>query len=290
MATTVVIGKEFVYGSDTSTLGSRWTTWVKKFDIYVTANSMKEKEVVKASFLHLMGGECFAIYEANCQETDDLDSIKADMNRVLVASKSEFTEICKFRRAAKMKDETVNEYATRLRALAAHCNFKTTLDTEILRHFVVSCGMIQVERECTRKDGWNLADMLVMANGYERSANNLKDLRGPVDHSTINYTNAKENEKLKDWRKPAGSGSSYGRSSGGGSSYRSSGDISRQNNSGSIGAGRCDRCGRYAHKNGEKCYAVDQQCRKCDKTGHYEKLKQKAATVEQTRTDLSNGK
>ena len=42
-----------------------------------------------------------------------------------------------------MKDERVNEYATRLRALAAHCNFAATLNTEILRLFVVSCGMIQ---------------------------------------------------------------------------------------------------------------------------------------------------
>ena len=120
-----------------------------------------------------------------------------------------------------------------LRTLAALCNFAATLDTEILRHFVVSCGMIQVE--------------LVMAN--ERSASNLKDLRGPFDHSTINCTNARANE-LKDWRKPAGS--SNGRSSGGGSRYRNSGEGGRQSSSGSSGVGRCDRCGRYAHKSDVK--------------------------------------
>ena len=223
----------FDYGGDSSTLGSRWTTWVELFDLYVLANGMKDDAQIRATFLSMMGSECYQIYKVNCEDKDDLAAIKTTMNKVLVVKRSEYTEICAFRRAVKHKDESVNDYAMNLRLLAKHCNYGDQLDKEIERQFVVSCGMIEVEKECIRTDNLTLEKVLTMARGYERSANNLRGLRTPEYSSQINYNSpGKESfAKPKSWnRRTQSTGSAYGQSG-----YASSSGGS---------SGRCDRCGR----------------------------------------------
>jgi len=259
--TTVVPCTRFEYEGDSSTIGARWTTWVELFDLYVIANNLTGKdEQVRATFLSLMGADCYQIYKVNCKDNDNLEAIKLAMNKVLVTKRSEYTEILVFRRAVKRKDETVNDYEMRLRLLARYCNYGDKLEKEIERQFVVSCGMVEVEKECIRTDSLDLAKVLAMARGYERTANNLMGLRQPEYSSQINYNNSSGKEayaKPKDWgqRRTQSTGNSYGQGS-----YASS-------SSGS--SGRCSKCGRSAHRQGEKCNAADQKCRECGKTGHY---------------------
>ena len=58
----------------------------------------------------------------------------------------EFTVVCIFRRAHRLEGETANEFAIRLRSLAAHCNF-TEREIEILRQFVIGIRLPEVERK-----------------------------------------------------------------------------------------------------------------------------------------------
>lgn len=56
----------------------------------------------------------------------------------------------------KGKNETVSEYAMRLRTAARYCKFEDNLEKEIERKFVVGCGMLEVERKCVRLDNMDL--------------------------------------------------------------------------------------------------------------------------------------
>jgi hypothetical protein len=61
---------------------------------------------------------------------DKLAAINEKLEAVLVTKRSEYTEICPFRRAKKHCDETVNDYAIRLRHLAKHCDYGTNLGVQ----------------------------------------------------------------------------------------------------------------------------------------------------------------
>ena len=79
----------------------------------------------KACFLLMMGSEAFEIYKTlkKSDDLDTLDDVIASLTKHLVVRRSEFTEICIFRRAKKRNDERVEEYCNRLRQLAAQCKF-----------------------------------------------------------------------------------------------------------------------------------------------------------------------
>lgn len=112
---------KFEYGSDSATLGFRWTDRVEMFDLAVVANGMEDQNIIKATFLSQVGLEVYQIIKANLDlenEETTLEVIKTRLEEVLVTPRSEYTEICAFRRAVKERDETVNEYAIRLRKLA----------------------------------------------------------------------------------------------------------------------------------------------------------------------------
>ena len=135
------------------------------------------------------------------------------MEKALVTKRSEYTEICAFRRAEKMKDETVNEYAMRLRVLAKHCNYGTQMEKEIERQFRVSCGMVEVEKECVRTDNLDLQKVLVMASGYERSASNMKVLRQRAEFTNqINYTTSRDWKNGRANEEPGKAGGNGGHS------------------------------------------------------------------------------
>jgi hypothetical protein len=65
-----------------------------------------------------------------------------------------------FRRAFKNVDETVSDYAMRLRHLATDCKYGTTVEKEIERQFVVGCNMEEVQRKCCRTDKLDLKQVL----------------------------------------------------------------------------------------------------------------------------------
>jgi len=76
---------------------------------------LTDAKVIRATFLTMMGDEVYQIFKSNCVKEDDLAAIKEKLKALLVTKRSEYTEICAFRRAKKHCDETVNDYAIRLR-------------------------------------------------------------------------------------------------------------------------------------------------------------------------------
>ena len=86
--------EEFIYGGEATTLGKRWQTWTERFSLYLTPNKITDPEVMKASFLLLMGREAFEVYNAKrkADGTDTYAEIKAFMNAYFVVKRSEYGE------------------------------------------------------------------------------------------------------------------------------------------------------------------------------------------------------
>ena len=120
----------------------------------------------KASFLLMMGSEAYEIYKTlkKSDDSDTLDDVIAFMTKRLLVKRSEFTEICIFRRAKKRNDERVEEYCMRLRQLAAHCKFSNN-DKEILSQLVIGSSMPEFKDECCQTESLSLTKALEIARG-----------------------------------------------------------------------------------------------------------------------------
>ena len=97
--------KEFLYEGDSSTMGSRWEKWLKRFKLFLIANKMTDPAQNKATFLMLIGEEAFEIYDT-LKKVDESDSLE-ELYR-------------------KMTDHFVG-----LRQLSDHCNFGDKFESQM---------------------------------------------------------------------------------------------------------------------------------------------------------------
>ena len=118
--------EKFVYGRYPSTLGNRFEDWLEKIDLCAHANGIKESdENIKSIILINIGDELFDVYKSKRKndKTDKYKDVRAMLSAHVKPKRCEFTEVCVFRRAHRLEGETANEFAMRLRSLAAHCSF-----------------------------------------------------------------------------------------------------------------------------------------------------------------------
>lgn len=96
-----------------------------------------------------MGEEAFHVYKSlkKHDNSDTLEEIYTFMTNHFVSKRSQFTEAQIFRRAVKEADETIDQYALRLRHLATHCKF-SNVDDEILQQLVAGSGMENFQLKC----------------------------------------------------------------------------------------------------------------------------------------------
>jgi hypothetical protein len=106
------------------------------------------------------------------EDDDSLKDMQEKLTKHFVWTKSVFTEKCIFRRAMKRQEESINEYAMRLRWMAAHCEFGAALEAEILSQLVVGVGIDEFQRECCRTNDLDLKTALEKARGYDRVSEN----------------------------------------------------------------------------------------------------------------------
>ena len=77
-------------------------------------------------------------------------------------------EIFQFRRAVQLKDEMVDQFATRLRKLAAYCEFPD-LDRELKSAIIQNCHSKRLRRFALREEALTLESLLSKARLLEIS-------------------------------------------------------------------------------------------------------------------------
>lgn len=231
-------------GGDPSTLGQRWELWLAKWKLYLAAEALTDKVIMKAKFLLLIGDEVFKVYEGlrAVDSKDEMDTIYEFLNKALIIKRSAFAQSQIFRGTMRRKDESVQEYSGRLRELAKHCNFKDESE-QILGQFVIGCQMPEFQEECCRTDDLTLTKALELARGYERSKFDMSSLlqqdeRVHAIASSNNFMGAKL-------------------------SNHANNNLFRQS------AANCGNCGHLRHENSQTCPAKNAKCRLCDRQGHY---------------------
>ena len=184
----------FNFGSDAMTLSSRWEKWLWLWENYLIANGLDEMDTAdptkykgnlekmnKAKFMLLIGDQVMQVYDAHCKRTDCLTETIKKLTEHFTPLRNTFAEICQFSREKSFDGESVNEFIMRLRQAAAHCDFKSNLDAELQRQFVLGCNMTEVTNKVALKSATPMTweEIVTYALSIESRDTNVKAIRGP---------------------------------------------------------------------------------------------------------------
>ena len=135
--------------SDAQSAGPRWKKWLNRFDNYMVAMDITESNRQKAMLLHFAGKRVADIYDTMKSETDEYTDAKTKLTNYFAPQVNLHYEIYVFRNAKQEDTETVDQFCTRLRTLAATCEF-TDIDRELQSKIIQNCQSQELRRRALR--------------------------------------------------------------------------------------------------------------------------------------------
>ena len=106
--------------SEPTTVSQRWKALKRRFEIYLIAVNVKDDAQKRALLLYQAGEATQEIFE---ETGDDYKTAIEKLDEYFTPKKNVDYEIFQFRQAKQNNGETTDQFAARLRKLAAHCEF-----------------------------------------------------------------------------------------------------------------------------------------------------------------------
>ena len=244
MASAIPPFPSFNVDDDPTTTGQRWTKWKKRFENFLLAMDIDDPTRKRALLLHYIGPSAFDVFET-LSDTGDEKDYKTAMERLtehFTPQRNVEYEIYLFRQARQQPQETLDQFATRLRQLASSCEF-ASVDKEIKWQIILSCSSSRLRRRALREPTITLKALLDLGRAMELSETQASGIESqsstPFDE--VNYTRASQRSPARE-------------------------PISRSST--------CENCGNaYPHPQGQlSCPARGAECRACRKLNHFARV------------------
>lgn len=123
---------------------SDWSIYKAHLDNYFIANNITSSDRKRAILLTLLNEEAYKLMLSLCQpclpEDKDYEALITVFDRNLTPPKSLFIERYKFYKARRHRSESVEDWAMRVRNMAARCEFGDCLDECLRDKFIFGLG------------------------------------------------------------------------------------------------------------------------------------------------------
>ena len=233
--------------SDPTSLGQRWKTWKRRFQVYVAAMKIEDAQQKRALLLYQMGEATQSIFDTFTDTGDDYDTAMTKLDEYFTPKKNLDYEVFKFRNTAQMSGETIDQYTTRLRKLAANCDF-TNIERELKSTIIQNCISKRLRRVALRDDltldallakGRSIEASEMQASGMEQSSTS------GMQNEKVNKVSSKKHLKKLPFNQPTPPPTQ---------------------------STQCRNCGlAWPHK-GSPCPAKGQVCKACGKPNHFARV------------------
>ncbi|KAB7501278.1 hypothetical protein Anas_13347, partial [Armadillidium nasatum] len=268
----------FLLSEDEHSIGERWKKWRAGFQYYLTATGVENAAQQKAMLLHVAGTEVQEVYATMSRSDDD------SYSDILTALDSKFSpkvsiryERFLFRKAIQESNESTDSYVTRLKKLAASCDFNNIEDS-IIDQVIAKCHSSSLRRKLLQEANITLDSLLNTARAMEAAemqASKMEDKANNLNVAKVKNFQVRE-------------------------AYRKRNDNTNVSNQSTVYKSKkfkCFRCGYKDHnaRETDKCPAFDKSCKKCRKKGHFQsqcrtKFKVKFTEKENSDDDISENK
>ena len=245
--------------TDPSSVGQRWKSWRRRFQTYIVALNVTDKTQQRALLLYQVGQATQEIFDTipNNGADDDYKTALDKLDAYFLPKKNIDYEIFQFRQAIQQSGETVDQYATRLRKLAAHCEFEK-VDNEIKPTIIQNCSSKSLRRYALREEKLTLELLLNKARALEVSESQATGMEQTLNHSekTVERANFVKGNRNSSPKKPF--------------------HVSRS-------PGKCKHCGYTWPHTKSPCPAKGKQCNACGKDNHFSSVCRSKGTTQRSK-------
>ena len=227
---------------DSSNLGPRWEKWIDRFENAMIAFNISSSKRKRALLLHY-GGDTLSDVFGTLTTGDNYDQAKAALTAHFAPKRNIIYESIMLRRTKQEETETVTQYCTRLRQMAAYCEFPDT-NREILTQIIDKCSSQVLRRRAFEKQ-FTLDELLDVARSIELASARAQEVENSANTSTPVNKIQKQRPTQRPHRSPSDSETSSPKS-------------------------QCFFCGGdYPHRDGP-CPAKGEICNHCGVLNHFE--------------------
>ena len=169
---------------DPTSLSQRWKSWKRRFETYLIALNITDDKQKRALLLYQAGQETQEIFDTLTETGEDYKTALAKLDDYFLPKKNVDYETFQFRQASQKSDETVDQFVTRLRRLAVHCEFPD-LDRELKSTVIQNCKSKRLRRYALREDDMTLDKILSKARALEASEIQAKGMEDSTAQSSV---------------------------------------------------------------------------------------------------------
>ena len=182
--------------ADPTNTSARWTKWLERFETYLVAANITNNARKRALLLYQAGSEVHEIFKTlpNTGETDDYDLAVTALTTYFEPDKNRIYQIYTFRQTIQQAGETIDEFHTRLRTLAKHCEFHDE-DFEIKMQIVCHGTSSRLRKRALKDQTYSLKDMLIDGRKLETSTAQASGMAEQVKRLEVNEVRGRPTEK-----------------------------------------------------------------------------------------------
>ena len=160
-----------------TSLATKWNNWQCDFDMYLTASGITDPTRKRALLLYQAGSRVREIFRQipDIGTDADYDIAKAKLKAYFDPQKNKRYEVYRFRQATQASTETLDQFHTRLRTMAATCEF-TDIEFEIEEQIIIGGSSSRIRKRALRVPTFDLKAMLLEGRRDEQSTFQTKEI------------------------------------------------------------------------------------------------------------------
>lgn len=161
---------------DPNSTAQRWEKWLKSFQYFIIASNINEDQRKRALLLHLIEQECQKIFETLPFQGDTYQEAETCLNNYFKVQKNVPYERSIFKNAKQNSSESIEQYVTRLRALAMYCEYGDKKNKHIRDQVIVGCRSSKFRTKLLEKKELSLGDVLEIGKTREAALHQTKQM------------------------------------------------------------------------------------------------------------------
>ena len=170
-----------------ATLAQRWDKWKAEFELYVAASGVDDKVQKRALLLHLAGPgvrEIFKTYPVEVQgDAKEFDKAMTCLSNHFKLKKNVPLARQKLLASKPNPGEAINNFVTRLKSLAEHCDYGEEEDNQVRDIVISHVTNKELKSKFYREENLSLSRLLEIVSTYHH-----KDVMVLVSEDTVNRT------------------------------------------------------------------------------------------------------
>ena len=246
---------------DANSLCQRWKRWVRAFELYVGASGVKDDKKKRQLLLHCAGMDVQDIFYTFPATGTDYKTANDKLTAHFTPKQNISYNRHVFRKEVQKEGESVGQFVTRLRQLAALCEFGDQVDDFIRDQVVDNCRSKRLRTKLLAEQDLTLDRTLALSAATEAAEHQAAQIAHDEERVSAVATRVRENTRPR---------SSRQRAQGGNRSQ------APQDNKPT-----CNRCGTRVHA-GDVCQRTKgKKCFKCGQQGHFSRVCKQSKTHEE---------